>query len=107
MKFDTATLTNVIEKCFDYALDDRVPQAQQKKFLTLGKRLRGSLVNLISAQFDEGTTAVKEANDELKKINTRLKDEAETLNKIADTVKQIGSLVASLDKLLGIAVGFL
>lgn len=106
MKCDTATLTQIIDKCFDFSMDGRLTQQQRTKFLTLGKRLRGTLVNLLSAQFDDGTKAVEDANANLKSINKRLEDTANTLNNIASTVKDIALLVGALDKLIGIAKTF-
>jgi hypothetical protein len=106
MKVDTTTLTQLIDACFNLSMDGRLDQQQRSDFLAMGKRLRGSLLNLLSATFDEGTPAVLSANAEISRINNGLKAQAERLNQIAQTVKDIGSLVASLDKLIGIAVSF-
>lgn len=106
MKCDTPTLVQIIDRCFDLSMDGRLTSSQRSKFLTLGKRLRGSLLNLITARFEEGTKEVEKANDDIKNINQSLKDEANTLNNIASRVKEIASLVGVLDKLIGIAVSF-
>ena len=61
-KVDSVTLTEVIDRCLDYSMDGRFTQTQRTKFLALAKRLRGSLLNLLSARFDEGTEGLAEAN---------------------------------------------
>lgn len=106
-KVDSVTLTAVIDRCLDYSMDGRFTQAQRSEFLTLAKRLRGSLLNLLSARFDEGTQALKEANADLTAINTQLRKEAETLAKTAQTLADLAKLVGALDKLIGVAGSFL
>lgn len=106
MKCDTATLTQIIDKCFDLSMDGRVKPEQRSEFLALGKRLRGSLLNLLSAQFDDGTKAVEDANTKLTKINSDLANEANTLNNLAFTIANITTLVGTLDKLIGLAKSF-
>jgi hypothetical protein len=106
-KVDAVTLTEVIDRCLDYSMDLRFTQAQRTKFLALAKRLRGSLLNLLSARFDEGTAALKEANSQLATINAGLKKSAETLANAAETLSNLTKLVGALDKLIGIATSFL
>jgi hypothetical protein len=107
MKCDTTTLTQIINKCFDLSMDGRVTDEKQRsEFLALGKRLRGSLLNLLSAQFDDGTKAVEDANTSLTKINSDLADEANALNNLASTITNITTLVGTLDKLIGVAGSF-
>jgi hypothetical protein len=106
-KVDAVTLTEVIDRCLDYSMDLRFTQAQRTKFLALAKRLRGSLLNLLSARFDEGTAALTEANSQLTTINTGLKKSAETLAKAAETISNLTKLVGALDKLIGVATSFL
>lgn len=106
-KVDVVTLTEVIDRCLDYSMDLRFTQAQRSKFLALAKRLRGSLLNLLSARFDDGTASLKNANDQLTTINARLKKSADTLAHAADTLSNLTTLVGALDKLIGIAASFL
>lgn len=106
MKCDTTSLTQIIDKCFDYSGDGRLGDTQRKQFLALGKRLRGSLLNLLSAQFEDNTAAVQNANADLGKINTQLSDDVATLNNVDATLTEISSLVGTLDKLIGVAKSF-
>jgi hypothetical protein len=107
MKVDTTTLADVIQQCFAFSSDGRFSPAQQAAFLADGKRLRGLLLNLLSAQFDDGTQAVLDANSKLSDVNTELENDAEVLDKAATTLTNIANLVSSLDKLLGVAASFL
>ncbi len=106
MKTENALLTEIIEACFDLSMHGQVPPEQRADFLALGKRLRGTLVNLLTAEFIEGTAAVSEANRKISELNQALKQEAKALANIANTVEQIGQLVSTLDGLLKLAVGF-
>ncbi len=106
-KVDAVTLTAVIDQCLDNSMDGRFPQSARSEFLILAKRLRGSLLNLLSARFDEGTDTLAEANAELGRINKQLKKKADTLAKAADTLEDIAGLAGSLDKLIGVARNFL
>ena len=106
MRTDNQNLASIIELCFDYSLDDRVPEELQKKFLALGKRLRGTLLNSITAEFEGDTAQVIEANNQIKAVNNELKNETQVLDNIANTVEQLGQLVSILDDLIGIALSF-
>src|SRR5262245_40701647 len=106
-KCDVTALTEIVDRCFDLAMDTRLTDAQCTKYLVLGKKLRGCLLNLISARFEEGTAALEEANEELADLNARLKKDTEAIKNVADTVKSLGTLVGSLDKLLGVAASFI
>ena len=106
-KCDVTALTEVVDRCFDLSMDNRLTEAQCTKYFVLGKRLRGSLLNLISARFEEGTAELEEANEELADVNAALKKDAEAIKNVADTVKSLGTLVGSLDKLLGVAGSFI
>jgi hypothetical protein len=107
MKCDTTTLTQIIDKCFDYSGDGRLRDTQRTEFLTLGKRLRGSLLNLLSAQFEDNTEAIQNANADLTRINTQLLNDVDTLSNVDATLEEINSLVGTLDKLIGIAISFI
>ena len=107
MTVDTVMLTSVINQCFELSLDGQLSEAKRAKFLAHGKRLRGHLINLLSAQFTEGTEAVLEANARLKEVNTDLKDNAAVLENTVNTLSNIAKLVGTLDRLLNVAVAFL
>lgn len=107
LKVDTTTLADIVNQCFAFASDGRFTLDQQKAFLADGKRLRGLLLNLLSAQFDDGTPAVVAANTQLDNVNTDLSDAAAALANIAKTVGDVADLVGNLDALLNIAVSFI
>lgn len=106
MKTDNTLLTRTIEACFGLSMDGRLSAEKRRKFLALGKRLRGSLMNLLTAEFNQGTAAVEEANRMLRSINRRLKQETDSLSNIADTIEQLSSLVSVLDGLIGLPAKF-
>jgi hypothetical protein len=106
-KVDAVTLTEAIDRCLDYSMDGRFTQEQRTTFLTVAKRLRGSLLNLLSARFPEGTAGLRQANDDLAAVNQTLKKEAATLQMTAQTLANLSTLVSALDKLIGAAGQFL
>jgi hypothetical protein len=103
---DTATLTMVINQCFSYATDARVSPADQQSFLIEGKRLRGQLLNLLSAQFNVGSPQLTAATNSLTAVNTTLSQSATALANTAATLNGIAALVGTLDKLLTVATSF-
>jgi geranylgeranyl pyrophosphate synthase len=107
MKVDTTTLSDSVTQCFDNATDGRFSTSERAAFLTEGKRLRGLLLNLLSAQFNNGTQQVVDANAELKAVNTELKAAAANIAKTASTLNNVAHLVGTLDGLLGVAVSFI
>lgn len=105
-KVDTTTLTSVINECFNHCSDGRFSPAQQKTFLAEGKRLRGLLLNLLSAEFDSRTQEVLDANKQLASVNAEVAKSATDLAGRAQTLNDVASLVANLDKLLNMAGKF-
>jgi hypothetical protein len=103
---DTASLASIINQCFTNSSDGRFTDAEQASFLLDGKRLRGVLMNLLSAQFDDGTQAVLAANETLSAIDDSLSDSAALLANKADVLNQIATLVGTLDSLLSVATNF-
>lgn len=106
MKTDNAALAKVIESCFDLGLDGRVPKGQRGQYITLGKRLRGTLINLLTAEFKDNTPAVEAANRQIRAVNKKLKEETNKLDEIADRIEALGELVSTLDGLIGLAAKF-
>jgi hypothetical protein len=104
MKTDNQELVKCIEACLDLSMDDRLPQDRQNEMLALGKRLRGSLINLLTAEFPEDLRQVKEANQQLQMINKTLADKNQAIEQIADTISKLGEVVKILDGLLKFAV---
>jgi hypothetical protein len=107
IKVDTTTLVEIINQCFAYSSDGRLPPDQQMMMLADGKRLRGLLLNLLSAQFNDGTQAVLDANGQLKTLNTELANSVDALKKAAQTLNDVANLVSNLDKLLNVATKFI
>ncbi len=103
---DTVTLTAIINQCFSYATDARFSLADQTTFLIEGKRLRGQLLNLLSAQFDNTTAPFAAATASLTAVNATLSQSATALANTAQTLNSIATLVSNLDKLLAIATSF-
>ena len=106
LTIDATALSNIISQCFAFATDGRFTTAQQNAFLGDGKRLRGLLLNLISAKFNDGTQSVLDANQKLLGVNTSLSNSATVLASTVQTLNNITSLVGTLDKLINVAVGF-
>jgi hypothetical protein len=104
---DTVTLTTIINQCFAFATDGRVSLSDQQSFLIEGKRLRGLLLNLLSAQFDDTTANFTTASNALSSVNAKLSNAATALANTAATLNGIAALVNNLDKLLGVAASFL
>ena len=103
---DTQALTQVITTCFNLAMDGRLNRDQQKSFLVAGKRLRGTLVNLISAQFNDGTPEVLAANQQLVQVNLQVAQAVNNFGTLATVLDQINILVGGLDELLKLASSF-
>ena|SRR5436190_13090726 len=106
MRVDSARLSEAINACFDLSMDNRLAADQRAGFLATGKRLRGSLLNLLTAQFNDGTQEVTDANGRLGQVATLLADRARVLSDAADALDQAGRLVKILDDLLKIAAQF-
>jgi hypothetical protein len=104
-KCDAPRLAQIVERCFDYAMDGRLSPARRTKFLVAGKRLRGSLLNLISARFND-TEALAAANARLEAVNARLARQKDVLERTSQVIKDLGTLISSLDRLLGTATRF-
>jgi len=106
IRIDSASLSKLIVTCFDLAGDDALSQAQRDAWMTTGKRLRGALLNILTAQFENGTAKVNEANEELKRINKSLKTAVDDLEKLKDELAAAKAMVGTLDSLLKLAIAF-
>ncbi|MHB8422279.1 MAG: hypothetical protein ACYC9S_03350 [Leptospirales bacterium] len=103
---DTTTMERLINNCFDLSMDGRLSDELQDQFLTEGKRLRESLVNLISARFNDGTQAVMAANQQLQEVNNQTAQFANDQKNSSNVLSQITALVNVLDGLLKLASSF-
>ena len=106
MKLECEELTKTIMECFDNSMDNRFTSEERKEFLRNGKKLRGSLVDLVGAVFSDGTVEVIEAGKIIKEINKKLKEKNQLLNNVADVTADIAKLVSILDDLLKVAANF-
>lgn len=100
-------LVTLIENCLDLSMDGRLTPKRRSQMLALAKRLRGALLNLLTAEFSDDNAELKDANQKMKDVNAVLRDKIESIEKIADTISSINSLLSKLDKLLSVATGFL
>ncbi len=105
VKCNAPRLAQIVERCFDYAMDGRVSPARRTRFLVAGKRLRGSLMNLIAARFND-TEAIRAANARLEAVNAQLARQKGVLERTSQTLRDLGTLVSALDRLLGTAIRF-
>ena len=105
-KTENELLVACIEKCFDLSMDGRLSQARQNDMLALGKRLRGALINLLTARFAEDFQQIDEANKQIQQVSQMLDSSNKAINKIPDTIKRVNKLLKALDKLLKFAVSF-
>lgn len=103
---DTVTLTTIINQCFSNATDARFSVKDQNAFLIDGKRLRGQLLNLLSAQFDNTTAQFAAATESLAQVNDALSNSVDALENTAATLNDIATLIGNLDQLLTIATSF-
>lgn len=106
MKVETVLLTKLIEACLRLSMDSAIASAQRKELLALGKRLRGALMNLLTAEFRKGTPAVEAANKSIRSLNRTLSRKSSELSNIAGTISEIAGLVGVLDDLLTLALKF-
>ena len=103
---DTTTLTSLISTLVDDSMDGRIPEDVQNQCMVLAKRLRGTLVNLLSARFNEGTAEVVKANNDLATVNSQIQKGIDETNSFAQALAKATALVGQLDGLLSLAVKF-
>lgn len=104
---NTTELSEIITICFNLSMTIGLDEQLRTDFLVAGKRLRGTLVNLLSARFDGSTGEFREAAANLTVINKRLKNVLQDIEKAAQLVEDIAGLIGQLDGLLKLAVAFL
>jgi DNA repair exonuclease SbcCD ATPase subunit len=103
---DTPTLTAIIQSCFDRSTDSAVPEKAQAQFELAARRLRGHLVNLLSARFRARTAELEAANAAIADVNANLEKDLAKLEDVAKTIEKLTDLVAKLDKVLAAAAAF-
>ena len=105
-RLDNQKLTQVIERCFDLSMSGAVPEAQRKEYLAMGKRLRGSLMNILSAQFDERASEFIAATQALSETNEALAKAQQSLEDAVKAVQRVAELASKLDDVLKVAEKF-
>jgi exonuclease VII small subunit len=106
MRLDNQMLTQVIERCFDLSMSGALPPERRRDYLMLGKRLRGSLLNVLSAQFDETAPEFQAANKALSETNAELAKAQQSLEDALKAVQRVGELASKLDDVLKVADKF-
>ena len=107
MKLKCDELAKLIMECFDNSMDNRFPPKEREKFLVQGTKLRHSLADLLSANFEKGTAELSKANKMIKEINTKLKEKDQVLKNTAEITGTIADLTSVLDDLLKLAASFM
>lgn len=106
-RIDSVGLAGLIDRLLDLSGDLRLSPAERAECLAAAKRLRGYLLNLLTARFNQGTPRLLEANAALTSVNADLKAAAQQLQKLAATLESVAKLVGILDDLLRLASSFL
>jgi hypothetical protein len=107
MRINSQDLLQSIEHCLDLSMDGRLSKENRSEMLALAKRLRGALVNLLTAEFRNDLTELQEANEKMIDINKRLLKTKEDIDRVANAIKALNSLLSKLDDLLKFATKFL
>lgn len=104
---DTAALANLIGALLDLSTTSGIPTKTQDEAAVTARRLRGNLVSILSARFDEGTAALLRVNKRIADLNKGLAQDKVTLGSYAKLVQKASKLVSGLDKLMARAAKFL
>lgn len=107
MKTENKVLLDNVEMAFELAVAPGVSKAERKQHLEQGFALRLRLITLLTAEFDDGTQAVLDANSKIKEVNKLLKQKLRDLQNIANTVTALKNLVSILDDLFKLPFAFL
>jgi hypothetical protein len=103
-QIDNEALVSCITKCFNLAMDGAVPLNEQHAMFILGKRLRGSLINLLTVSFND-VTLITSLNKEIADVNAKLLAALTDITRVANTIGEVTKLVGVLDTALQFAVG--
>ena len=103
---DTPTVTKLIMTCFKLSMDGRLGDRQHRDFLVAGKRLRGCLVNLVSAQFNDDTDMVLDGNRQVTRVTQQAAHLKGDPTAAPGVLSEINVVVGVLDELLNLAVAF-
>ncbi|MET0402166.1 MAG: hypothetical protein ABW123_07160 [Cystobacter sp.] len=101
--FDTQTLTQLVERCFDLSMSAAVPTRTRAEYLAHGKRLRELLLRLLGARFDATSAEFQKASSALSDTNAALARAAGDLQQVTQVVARVGELAGYLDQALSVA----
>lgn len=104
---DSAALASLIGALLDLSTTSGIPTATKDEAAVAARRLRGNLVAILSARFDEGTASLLRVNKRIADLNKGLAQDKVTLDSYAKLVQKASKLVSGLDKLMAQAVKFL
>lgn len=102
-RLENQKLTQIIEQCFDLSMDGSLSTEQRREYRALGKRLRGSLMNLLSQQFDAAAPEFIAANQSLQTTSDELAKAQQSLEEAAKALARVGELAGKLDDVLKVA----
>jgi hypothetical protein len=106
-RIDAERLSGIINQCFDLSTDSSVSPDHQTEFLAAGKRLRGYLLNLITARFAQRTAELDAANRALQTATIALQADVKKVENMKAAINTLGRLVTALDSALKAASKFL
>jgi hypothetical protein len=104
---DTPTMTRLIVTCLNLSMDGGLGEHQQRDFLVAAKRLRGCLVNLVSARFDDGTDLVLDGNRQLVRVTQQAALLKAEVAGAGSVLSEINVVIGTLDELLKLATTYL
>lgn len=102
-RLENQKLTQIVEQCFDLSMDGSLSTEQRREYRALGKRLRGSLMNLLSQQFDAAAPEFIAANQSLQATSDELAKAQQSLDEAAKALARVGELAGKLDDVLKVA----
>lgn len=103
---DNVKLVELIQGCFRLAMSAAVPMDQRRELNALGKRLRGALVNLLTASFDAASPELGEANAALAAADGAVVTAITDLSEVAAAIRDVTEVVGLLDNLIVKAISF-
>jgi hypothetical protein len=106
MQTDNTTLLDNVQRTLELAVSPDLTDEQRHDYLEKGTALRSRLMTLLTANFNDGTQEVLNANAEIKQVNAKLKQKLKDLQGVAETVGALASLVSTLDDLFKLPFAF-
>lgn len=105
--FDSSKLAELVTLCFDLSQKPGVKKEEAEKLILLGKRLRGVLMNILTARFQANDQGFAKATQSLNETTQVMKDALADIEEVSEAIKRTTETLKVVDKLLGIAIAFL